>query len=320
MNMRELTFIIKKFRDKKIVVIGDLMLDHYIYGDVDRISPEAPVPTVAILNEKFLIGGAGNVAHNITSLGASASLVGLIGKDSAGSRLLTEYKNKKIDTSGILQLADHQTIQKMRVIARGQHMLRIDKEKREYINKETEDSIFSFVKNNIKLWDILVISDYAKGLLTRKLITKIINLSKKNNKIIIADTKPKHGLYYKGITLLKLNNKEAQQLSGFPDARLAGKKIQKLLHCNILITQGENGMTFIYNNNIRHFATKAKEVYDISGAGDTVLAVLALTLACKSSFEEAITIANYAAGIVVGKLGTATLTQAELKLKIENNE
>lgn len=316
---QKLTKIVEKFKNKKIAVIGDLMLDTFIFGDTDRISPEAPVPVVLVSHEINVPGGAGNVANNIMSLGGDVSVYGLLGIDSAGNTLIDYFKKNSIDISGIIKDQNRHTIQKNRVISRSQHVVRIDREIFQYIESHLEKELLAKIKDRIKEWDMIVIADYMKGLLTGRLIVKIIDLARQFNKLIIADTKPKHAPFFKNVYLLTPNKKEAQEMSGIEYTEESGKKIQKKLNCNVLVTQGSEGMMLFEKNKVFHISSKAKEVYDVSGAGDTVSAVLALSLASGATLEESSVIANHAAGIVVGKTATATLSKEELIQELLKN-
>lgn len=313
MKQASLIKIVDKFKGKKIGVIGDLIFDKYIFGDVDRISPEAPIPVVLVSDESFTLGGAGNVANNIAALGGKAYVVGVLGEDEAGGLLIQEFRRRGINIEGVIEDRHKHTTQKMRIIARGQHILRVDKESTTYIEKHSEDRIISFINENIDTWDALVISDYSKGLVTKTVAQKIISISNAHNTCIIGDTKPMHVPYFKNVFLLTPNLKEAREITGIIDVKRAGKMIQKQLHCNVLITQGPQGMMLFEGNRVTNFPVKAREVFDVAGAGDTVVAGMALSIASGSSLEQATVISNHAAGIVVGKVGTATVSVDELK-------
>lgn len=318
--MKNLIKIVDSFKGKKIGVIGDLMLDHFMWGDVDRISPEAPVPVVLVKKETFVPGGAGNTAANIVALGGGSFVLGLIGEDSAGKIVLSEFKKRGVKTDGIIESSNKMTTQKIRVIARSQQIVRVDKEDARYIDGDVEKRILGFISAHIKEWQGLVISDYAKGIITKNLVENIISLAAKYKKPIICDVKPKHAPFFKNTTLLCPNQKEALEIAGTSDIKKAGKIIQKQLNCSVLITQGAEGMTLFENNKIKHFPATAGEAFDVSGAGDTVVAAAILSLSAGANFEQAAIIANYAAGIVVGKLGTATVGPEELKKEIQTNE
>lgn len=319
-----LTNFLSKFKEKKILVIGDIMLDKYIWGSVDRISPEAPVPVVKADYEEYLPGGAANVANNIAALGAKVFMVGLLGGDNAGFILSSELNKRTINTDGINVDKNKPTIQKIRVIGQKQQLLRIDYEKVSYQEKDYEEKTLKFISDKIKQIDAIIVSDYAKGVITKNLMQNLIELCKTNKKIIVVDPKPKHIAYYKDATLITPNTKEAYEITNLAesydeDINVMGNKIIQKTNSDVLITRGEKGMSlFEKDGKITHIPTKTKEVYDVTGAGDTVVAVLALSLASGASTEQAAIIANHAAGIVVGKIGTSTASIAELKTSLEN--
>ena len=320
--MNNLIRLIEQFKNKKILVIGDVMLDKYIWGEVSRISPEAPVQIVNVIKESYAPGGAANVANNIVALSAQTFMAGIVGNDTTKDKLIQELKKRNIEVSGLIDDKNKRTIQKVRVIGRNQQLLRFDYEKKDYVDIETETNIFDFISKNIDDIDAVIVSDYAKGVITKHLMKKIIELCKEKNKIIVVDPKPKHKEFYKNATLITPNNTEAQQMTNFEeDANVEkiGRQLLTELNSNILITKGEKGMSlFEKNGKITNIPTFAKEVYDIIGAGDTSVATVALALASGSSFEEAAMIANHAAGITVGKVGTSTVSIDELKKSIEN--
>jgi rfaE bifunctional protein kinase chain/domain len=319
MGSSDIIRLTDNFAGKKIGVIGDFILDRYVFGDVERISPEAPIPVVVVSDELFSLGGAGNVANNIAALGGEVFALGLLGEDEAGEQLLDELRKRHIDTSGIIRNGRKHTTQKMRVVARGQHIVRVDKEDREHIDKRTENKLSDFLRDNIDDWDCLAISDYAKGVVTQSLAQRVISISNERKVISIGDTKPAHAAFFKNVYLLTPNLKEAKEIAGIDDATKAGKKIQKQLNSNVLITEGSRGMTLFQKHSMLHFPTKAQEVFDVAGAGDTVVAGMALSLAAGANLEEAAIVANHAAGIVVGKIGTATISVEELKASLKND-
>ena len=323
--MNKLTSIIEQFKNKKILVIGDVMLDKSIWGEVSRISPEAPVQVVNVLKESYAPGGAANVANNIAALGAKSFMVGIVGEDTTKNKLINELKKRNINVEGIVNDKNKRTIQKVRVFGRSQQLLRFDYEKKGYVDIETEKNIFDFISKKIDEIDAIIVSDYAKGVITKSLMEKLKTLCTKNNKIIVVDPKPENKKFYKSVTLITPNHTEAQQMTNFlegePDINVEkiGKKLLEELNSNILITKGEKGMSlFEKDGKITNIPTFAKEVYDIIGAGDTSVATVALALASGASFEEAAIIANHAAGITVGKVGTSTVSIEELKKSIEN--
>jgi len=312
--------IINKFKKEKVLIIGDVMLDKYLWGTVKRISPEAPVQVVNVRKETYSAGGAANVAVNVSSLGSDAELIGMMGKDDTRQILNTLLLRKKVNTKGILIDPKKPTVQKVRVLAQNQQLIRIDYETPEYMNKKDEKKIIYYISKKIRDCTSIIISDYAKGIITKGLMRFLIGESRKRDIPIIIDPKPKHVEYYKGATLITPNHKEACLMAGIDETNGSdnilevGKKLQEITGSNILITRGEKGMSlFKKDNQVIHISTTAKEVYDVTGAGDTVIATLALALGAGSSMELAAEIANHAAGIVVGKIGTASTNMNELK-------
>jgi rfaE bifunctional protein kinase chain/domain len=322
--MNNLIRIIEQFKNKKIIVLGDVMLDKYIWGEVSRISPEAPVQVVNVIKESHAPGGAANVANNIAALNAKSLMVGIVGNDKTKDELSNELKKRNIDVSGLISDENKRTIRKVRVFGRSQQLLRFDYEKKGYVDSKTENNIFDFISKKIDEIDAIIISDYAKGAITKSLMEKLIALCKEKNKIIIVDPKPEHKDFYKNATLISPNHKEAYEMIGLEeesdaDTEKIGAQLLKELNSNVLVTKGEKGMSlFEKNGKITNIPTFAKEVYDIIGAGDTSVATLTLALASGASFEEAAIIANHAAGITVGKIGTSTISIEELKKSIEN--
>jgi len=310
--------IIPDFKDKKILVIGDIMLDKFVLGEVKRLSQEAPVQIVDVKEEYCLPGGAANVAANLAALGAKITLFGLAGPDEGKNQLFDELKRRGISTSKVIISKNRPTTIKTRVIVQNYQLLRMDKEDKCKIDNSTEKRIMVGILKKIKETDAVVISDYNKGAITESLSIKIIDLCKKHNKPIVVDPKPENISFYKGTYLIKPNVKDITSLmKSVPkteeELENIGRKMVFTLNSNILITRGENGMSlFEKNGNISHIPTEAKEVFDIVGAGDTVTATLALAIAAKATLYEATIMANYAAGIVVGKFGTSTVSQNEL--------
>jgi len=317
--MKNLIKIIDNFNGKKIGVVGDVILDHFIRGDVERISPEAPVPVVSVKGEDFIPGGSANTANNIAALGGLVSVVGIIGSDSAGEKLVAKLNEKRINAVGLIIDKKRSTIQKVRVVANGQQVVRFDRETTDNISVQQEKKAIAFVSQNIKDWDGVVISDYNKGFVTDNLAKEIIKLAKKFGKPIIGDTKPEHASYFKNIDLLTPNNKEAVAMAGTKDIKKAGVIIQKQLNCNVLIKRGPQGMTLFEGSSVKNFPTKAREIFDVVGAGDTVAATIILALVSGASLSQAAIIANYAAGIVVGKPGTAVVNPEELRRGLMEN-
>ena len=318
-------------RDKSILVVGDTMVDRFVWGKVSRISPEAPVPVVEVTKETQTLGGAGNVANNITSLGAKAYIITVIGDDLDGLCMKEMLKNKSINTDFVIVDKQRPTTLKTRIVASNQQVVRVDKEVKGFFSGKTEVSILNNIDEVIKKVDGVIISDYAKGIVTDKVLKKIITLAKKKKIPVTVDPKVENFKKYKHITCMTPNTKEAiegmnaqhQGIKTDEDIARLGKKILKLLQSqSVLITRGEKGMTIIEKNKVTHIPTRAKEVYDVTGAGDTVIATMTLALAAKCKLVEAAEIANFAAGIVVGKVGTATVTVDEIikTIKIFNRK
>jgi len=324
--MDKLIKIIKNFKDKKILVIGDVMLDKYIWGEVSRISPEAPVQIVDVMKESYTPGGAANVANNIATLSSKSLMVGIVGKDTTKNKLASELKKRNIDISGLIEDENKRTIQKVRVFGKTQQLLRFDYEKKGDIDEKTEKKVFDFLLNKIDEIDAIIISDYAKGTITKNLMEKLIEKCNKKNKIVVVDPKPEHKEFYKNVTLITPNHKEAHKMTRMEGENHSDEKIKSMgeklineLNSNILITRGEKGMSlFEKSGKVTNIPTFAKEVYDIIGAGDTSVATLTLALASGASYKEAAIIANHAAGITVGKIGTSTVSIEELEKSIEN--
>jgi rfaE bifunctional protein kinase chain/domain len=311
--------ILNSFKNRTIAVIGDMMIDEYIFGNVSRISPEAPVPVVNVVKERFVLGGAANVVNNLSSLGAKTISFGVVGQDENAKKLIKEFSDKNVDIFGIIECEDRPTIIKKRVIAHNQQLLRLDWEKRRDISNGIEDQIISELKKNIDRIDGIILSDYDKGVLTPRLAKEVIKISNEYGKIVVVDPKPKNSLNYKGATSMTPNMKESVECIGIeiPETEDGvielGKKIRETLDLkNLLMTRSEKGMSLFQEHEIDHIPTFAKEVYDVTGAGDTVISVYTLAAAAGASYEEAAKIANTAAGIVVGRVGTSTVTKDEI--------
>ncbi len=320
----KLRSIIQKFHKAKVLVIGDLILDEFIWGKVDRISPEAPVPVVWVNSESFMPGGASNVASNIAALGGAAKITGVIGDDKNGKLLTDELKKRNVDTNGIVIDAERPTTLKTRIIAHHQQVVRVDREKNGPVDDNILEQVLSFVREKIEEIDAIIIEDYGKGVVMPRLLSEVVSLAKRHKKIITVDPKVSHFSYYQGVTCITPNEKEAEGGSGIKinsdaDMDKAGKKMLKDLSLeSVLITLGENGMRlFEKNGKVTHIPTVAQEVYDVSGAGDTVIATFTLALACGAGNLEAAHLANFAAGIVVSKVGTAVVTKDELLERID---
>jgi len=317
MNIGKLKKIIPRFSDAKILVIGDLILDEFVWGDVSRISPEAPVPVVWVKSESFMPGGAANVANNIASLGARVHIAGVVGNDERAGILKEGLEEKGINIDGVIADDSRPTTLKTRVVAHHQQVVRIDREKVEGISAGILDKIIFYIKDIIDEMDAIVIEDYGKGVISARLLKKILTIAKK--KIITVDPKEEHFSYYNGVTAITPNHYEAAQAVGMKvkdneSILKIGRVLLKKLKCEgVLVTLGENGMQLFQKNGAStHIPTVAQEVYDVSGAGDTVISVFTLALALGVNMKDAAYISNIAAGVVVGKVGIAVVTQKEL--------
>ena len=317
--------IIDKFKGARVLIVGDLIMDHFIWGNVSRISPEAPVPVVDVKSESILLGGSANVVNNIYNLGGNSVVTGIVGDDSDGKRLRKSLSNKKISTRGIIVDPERPTTIKTRVIAHSQQVVRFDREKRDKLEGSTLDKVIKFIKRSVSSVDLIIISDYAKGLISPGLVKEITTLAAKSKIPVVVDPKVEHFGYYNDVTVITPNNLEASRSSGVEitddhTLHLAGETLLKRTGAEaLLITRGEHGMSLFEKNGKRtHIPTVAREVYDVSGAGDTVIGVFGLALASGAGFREAAVLANFAAGIVVGKVGTATVTMDELKAAVSD--
>lgn len=302
------------FKGKKIAVFGDLMLDKYVFGTVDRISPEAPVPVVNVTNETSIMGGAANVVNNLWNLGAKVYCFGVLGKDDDGETLVKEFEKKNIDISGLIVDSARKTIAKKRVIAHNQQLLRLDWEDKKELEIFEEDIILHSFKKNYEEIDGVIFSDYNKGFFSESISKDIIKFCREKAIPVMVDPKPSNMYKFKGASSITPNFKEAMNMLG--DIKLASEEeFRKLIIekkeeyklDNILVTRSEKGMT-IFSENIEDIPTVAREVYDVTGAGDTVISVFALAYTLNRDFNEAAKIANLAAGIVVGKIGTSVVS------------
>ncbi len=307
--------ILESFKNIKIAVIGDMMLDDYIIGSVDRISPEAPVPVVNVVEERFVLGGAANVVNNLSTLGAQTFSFGVIGDDSNGDRLTNEFAKNRINVDGIVRAEDRPTIVKRRIIAHNQQLLRLDWENKRDISPELESKLLRNLRNCIDDIDAIILSDYDKGVLTPLVAKEIIKLANEHGKIVTVDPKPKNAGNYVGATSMTPNRKEAMECIGLnriEDVEKLGRELKEKLNLtNLLLTRSEEGMSLFEEKTVT-IPTFAKEVYDVTGAGDTVISVFTLAAAAGATWHEAAKIANTAAGVVVGRIGTSTVTKGEI--------
>jgi rfaE bifunctional protein kinase chain/domain len=308
--------ILERFKNLKIAVVGDLILDKYVFGKVERISPEAPVPVFEIQREEFRAGGAANVALNLKSLGVGeVALFGRLGDDTEGEILEKLLKEKGVALTGVKE-EGVPTTRKTRLIARSQQLIRIDREVKKPLEEESAKTLLEEIKNFSP--DGIVVSDYAKGVLTPFLSEEL----KKFEVSIFGDPRPKNVNLYKGFTTITPNRKEFEEIVKLlgvnGDFESSAKRVKENLNLQrLVITLGEKGIALV-GNKVEYFPATAKEVYDVTGAGDTVIATLSATICAGGSWETACRIANIAAGIVVGKLGTATVEIEELKRELNN--
>lgn len=318
--------IISDFNGTKILVVGDLILDDFVWGDTFRISPEAPVPVVLVERESLMPGGAANVANNISALGAKAYLTGVIGRDEHGRQLEKILKHKGVDIEGVVSDPQRPTTLKTRVVARHQQVVRIDRENTRHLSEAINKELVEYIRERIDEVDAVIIEDYGKGVITPHLLKQIVPLAKKHNKIITVDPKEEHFSYYKGVTAMTPNRKEAETMTGIKVKddkslnELGRNLLQRLKLKAALITLGEQGIrVFERGGKITHIPTVAQEVFDVSGAGDTVIAAFTVALGTGAKMIDAAHISNFAGGIVVGKVGVATTSQTELKTRIRDH-
>jgi rfaE bifunctional protein kinase chain/domain len=311
---------IDRFQGTGVLVVGDVMVDEFIWGKVERISPEAPVPVVEVQREVLLLGGAANVVNNIRALGGNVFLAGVVGKDAMGSHLMGELKRINVSTEGIVTLAERPTTIKTRVIAHHQQMVRFDREVRAKIDEETTDKIIGYARSLGTKIAAVIISDYGKGVVNERLVSGLVDMVKKGGQTISVDPKVENFSIYRGVTVITPNHHEAgsgvgNKIVDEESLLVTGKMILSKLGCeNVVITQGEDGMTlFETRGDVVHIPTVAREVFDVTGAGDTVISTLTLAVAAGARMRDAALISNYAAGIVVGKVGTAIVNADELR-------
>jgi D-glycero-beta-D-manno-heptose-7-phosphate kinase len=333
MKPSRLDQILSRAANKRILVIGDLMLDEFVWGKVGRISPEAPVPVVQVTGESFFPGGAANVARNLREFVQHPAVVGVVGKDRGGRQLRRLLDEQNIDTAVTIEDPNFQTIVKTRVIAGHQQVVRVD---REQIRPPTEAQVSQVTEAFRKIisnTDAVIFEDYGKGFLSSELVRQISSIARAAGKIVAADPNPNHPLEWKDTTVVKPNRAEAFLAAGIPSSdggespekdkallKVGGMLLDKWDTKLLLVTLGEQGMMlFQKGESPHHIPTKAQQVFDVSGAGDTAIALFTLALCCDASPVEAAEIANHASAVVVGKLGTATATMEELRASFQND-
>jgi rfaE bifunctional protein kinase chain/domain len=308
------------FPKARIAVIGDLMLDRYLFGTVSRFSPEAPVPILDIHRDEWRLGGAANVANNIHTLSGTALLIGVVGDDSKGMRIRRMLEEIGLSSDGIITDSERPTTIKTRVIAASQQMLRVDHEKKHYLSSETEDKVFSYLESESENLDGIIFEDYNKGVLSAKLIRRITSLASDKGIPIFVDPKHDNFFEYKKATVFKPNRKEMEDALGLKlssEKKIidAGFKLLEMLQAeNILLTLSEKGMLLFERGEKTPYSipTRAREVADVSGAGDTVIATLAVARACGATVREAAMMANRAAGLVIEELGIVPIYKEQL--------
>ena len=318
---------LSSYRSKRLLVIGDLMLDRFIWGSVSRISPEAPVPVVHVQRESSYPGGAANVARNLRPFTPNVSLMGLTGTDDFGSHLIQLLTTEGIDTEGVVRDPLVETIVKTRIVARQQQVCRVDRESAMTLKPDQIDGLMDLLRSRATQIDAIILEDYGKGMLSQPLVDAIVSLAKEHRIVVTADPNPNNKLSWDRVTVLKPNRLEAFRMAGIPEPAPAAHPLEDgpLLEVGhlllerwntemLLITLGEHGMLLFDRKGMpSHVPSLPREVFDVSGAGDTAVALLTLTLAAGGSPLEAVEISNLASGVVVGKLGTATLSPSELR-------
>lgn len=318
--MNNLNGLVEKFSNSRILLVGDIMLDSFVYGGVSRISPEGPIPVLSVTREDTMLGGAGNVFANLRALGCQVDVVAALGQDSAGREIMDCVEDMSSSIDGLFIEEGRPTILKTRYLSQNQQLLRVDREHATPVSKNTQDNILNHVSKVIGKAQVLILSDYGKGTLTPSLIKNLIALAKKNKIPVIVDPKGNDFSIYKGATIVTPNKKElVLATNGAPvqtdkDIEQTSAVLMKQTGIeNIIVTRSEDGISVIpKKGKITHFKTKAQEVYDVSGAGDTVVSALAAVISSGGSLEQAAQIANIAAGLVVAKVGTAVIRASEI--------
>jgi rfaE bifunctional protein kinase chain/domain len=316
--------ILSGFKKKRILVIGDIIVDRYIWGKVSRISPEAPVPIVEVTSENFLLGGAANVANNIRSLGGQATIVGVAGHDRGGEILRRMLEERGIHYEGVFWSSRPTTV-KTRVIAHSQQVVRFDREDKAKVDGKVLKGLLGYIRSEISRHDAVIVSDYKKGVISTDLIEEVLKQAKPKKIFVSVDPKVGHFHCYKNVSLITPNVVEASIAAGVEikdeeSLLTAGRSLLRKISCDaVLITRGEQGMSLFRKDKVVHIPTVAKNVYDVTGAGDTVIAAFTLSYTAGGSMEESAVIANHAAGVVVGEVGTAVITNDQLRKSLSIN-
>jgi len=304
----------------RVAVVGDVMLDQFLYGAVERISPEAPVPVVEVEREVFLLGGAANVVHNLRALGAEVELFGVVGRDALAEQLRGELQRLGVACAGLLEVDDRPTAVKTRVIAQHQQVVRFDRERRGALTPEATRALLVCLEERLSHLDAVVVSDYGKGVISASFMVPLVAAARAAGVLVSVDPKPVNTRHYRGVTVVTPNTKETESMAGTPartdeEAVAAGRRLLGELDAQaILVTRGDRGMTLVERSgDVTHIPTRARDVFDVTGAGDTAISVLSLAWAAGADAKQAACLANLAAGVVVGKLGTAVVSPEELR-------
>ena len=318
-----LSEIFNEAQQQQVIVFGDLMVDEYLWGDVTRISPEAPVPIINISSAQLRFGGAANVAFNLANLGQIPLLVGLVGDDRMGNHFLDMLDKQGLPTKGILMLPDRPTTVKTRIIGNNQHIARVDQETAEPVSTKIQEKLFEIFVTQADSTSAILIQDYNKGVVVPPLVRHIIDLAQRQGKIVTVDPKFENFFEFENSTLFKPNTKEVEEalairIRNDEDVIMAGKKLLSRLHCQaVLITRGSKGMALLESNGESTFVeTRARTVADVSGAGDTVIATLTFALTGGANMKEAVTLSNFAAGQVCEEVGVVPVNREKLKLAV----
>lgn len=314
---------IDRFPKARVLVAGDIIMDRYIWGDVSRISPEAPVPVVEVKRETMMLGGAANVVRNMATLGAKPLLCGVVGGDRTGRSILQKVEKMALDVEGVVIEPERPTSIKTRVVASNQQVVRFDRETRKEILPETRERLLRFIEEHLNALDAVVVSDYGKGVISASFMEALREMVSGLSVIVAVDPKMENFKYYREVDVITPNHHEAGAFCGFEildddSLKASGKDMLERLNCRaVLITQGKRGMTlFERSGGITHIPTVARKVFDVTGAGDTVIGTLALGLASGVDLKSAAVVSNYAAGIVVGEVGTSAVRGEDLKKAI----
>jgi D-glycero-beta-D-manno-heptose-7-phosphate kinase len=333
MNVERIQYLLDEARKQRLLVVGDVMLDEFVWGKVSRISPEAPVPVVEVQSESFYPGGAANVARNLRPFCKAVQISGMVGRDAAALRLRALLHEENIATDSLVESSEVPTIVKTRIIARQQQVVRVDRERRVKAPKSAHDSAFERLEALVPEVDGVIFEDYGKGFLTQSFVDRVGAMIAKAEKVFTADPNPGNPLIWKDVTTIKPNRSEAFTMAGMTDPGPADSPLadtplleagavllEKFGIRSVLVTLSEHGMIlFDRENPPYHTPTRAKDVFDVSGAGDTAIALFTLALCAGGTLQEAAEISNHGSGVVVGKFGTATLTQEELLASFQNH-